>query len=147
MVEIRKLDSSGISWTTEDLLVERSWHSAGESDDGLQYGQAHPQKAGQMGNVGITRRAKLIAVCCIAIVAGFAVPTSAQEKQPLRLVRTIPLTGVTGRLDHMGVDLEKKRLFVAASANNTLEVVDLTGGKVINTLTGFKDPQDASMAM
>jgi hypothetical protein len=143
VVEIRKLDSSGISWTTEDLLVERSWHSAGESDDGLQYGQAHPQKAGQMGNVGITRRAKLIAVCCIAIVAGFAVPTSAQEKQPLRLVRTIPLTGVTGRLDHMGVDLENKRLFVAASANNTLEVVDLTGGKVINTLTGFKDPQDA----
>jgi DNA-binding beta-propeller fold protein YncE len=118
-------------------------HSAGESDDGLQYGQAHPQKAGQMGNVGITRRAKLIAVCCIAMVAGFAVQTSAQEKQALRLVRTIPLPGVTGRLDHMGVDLEKKRLFVAASANNTLEVVDLTGGKVINTLTGFKDPQDA----
>jgi hypothetical protein len=45
------------------------------------------------------------------------------------------------KLEDKVVDLEKKRRFVAASANN--EVVDLTGGKVINSLTGFKDPQDA----
>jgi hypothetical protein len=43
----------------------------------------------------------------------------------------------------MGVDLEQKRLFVAAVTNDTLEVVDLTGGKVINSLAGFKDAQDA----
>ena len=67
---------------------------------------------------------KLLAVCCIPVFAGFAVQTSAQEKQALKLVQTIPLPRVTGRLDHMGVDLEKKRLFVAAVANNTLEVVD-----------------------
>jgi hypothetical protein len=77
-------------------------------------------------------------------IIGFAVPTPAQEKQqPLRLTQTIPLPGAKGRLDHMGVDLEKKRLFVAAVTNNTLEVVDLTGGKVINSLAGFKDTQDA----
>jgi hypothetical protein len=86
---------------------------------------------------------KLLAVCFIAMFAGFAVQTSAQERQALRLVQTIPLPGVTGRLNHMGVDLEKKRLFVAAVANNTLEVVDLTAGKVIKSLAGFKDTQDA----
>jgi hypothetical protein len=86
---------------------------------------------------------KLLAVCCVALLASSAVETSAQEMQALRLVRTIPLPGVTGRLDHMGVDLERKRLFVAAVTNNTLEVVDLTGGKVINNLTGFRDTQDA----
>src|SRR5258706_13008641 len=86
---------------------------------------------------------KLLALCCLAMVAGFAVPASAQEKQALRLVQTIPLPGVRGRLDHMGVDLEKKRLFVAASDNDTLEVVDLTGGKGTKNLTGFKDTQDA----
>jgi hypothetical protein len=86
---------------------------------------------------------KVLAVCCIALFAGFGVQTSAQEKQALRLVETIPLSGVTGRLDHMGVDLENKRLFVAAVTNNTLEVVDLTGGKVINRLAGLKDTQDA----
>lgn len=43
----------------------------------------------------------------------------------------------------MGVDLEKKRLFIAAVANNILEGVDLAGGKVIKRLAGFKDTQDA----
>jgi hypothetical protein len=86
---------------------------------------------------------KLLAVCCVVIVAGFAIQASAQEKQAVRLVQTIPLPGVKGRLDHMGIDLEKKRLFVAAVDNNTLEVVDLTAGSVIKSLAGFKDTQDA----
>jgi hypothetical protein len=86
---------------------------------------------------------KLLSLCFVVIVAGFAIPASAQEKQALRLVQTIPLPGVKGRLDHMGIDLEKKRLFVAAAANNTLEVVDLNDGKVTDTLTGFTDTQDA----
>jgi hypothetical protein len=85
----------------------------------------------------------LIAVCCVAMLAGFAIETSAQEKQTLRLLQTIPLPGVKGRLDHMGVDVEKKRLFVATVDNNTLEIVDLSAGKVIKSLTGFKDTQDA----
>src|ERR1700675_5144577 len=88
---------------------------------------------------------KLLAVCFIAVLAGFAFETSVPEKQPLRLVQTIPLPGVKGRLDHMGVDLEKKRLFVAATGNNTLEVVDLAGGKVLKSLAGFNDTQDAPL--
>jgi hypothetical protein len=67
----------------------------------------------------------------------------AQEKQTLRLVQTIPLPNVKGRLDHMGVDLEQRRLFVAAVSNNSLEVIDLTGGRVLKSLSGFKDTQDA----
>ncbi|HVR25638.1 MAG TPA: hypothetical protein VMU26_20255 [Candidatus Polarisedimenticolia bacterium] len=83
------------------------------------------------------------AICVIALVAICTTRVHAEEKQALRLVQTIPLPGVTGRLDHMGVDLEKKRLFVAAVANNTLEVVDLTRGRVIKSLAGFKDTQGA----
>src|SRR5260221_5460622 len=86
---------------------------------------------------------KLLAVCCIAVFAGFADQTSAREKEALKLVQTIPLPGVTGRLDHMGVDLEKKRLLVAAVANNTLEAVDLADGKVIRSIGWIKDTQDA----
>jgi hypothetical protein len=84
----------------------------------------------------------LLAISLISI-AGIAIPTSAQEEQALKLVQTIPLPGVTGRLDHMAVDLENKRLFVAAVANNSLEVVDLTDGKIIKSLSGFSDTQDA----
>jgi hypothetical protein len=86
---------------------------------------------------------KLLAACCLAVSVGLVVPASAQQDYALKLVQTIPLPGVRGRLDHMGVDIEKKRLFVAASDNNTLEVVDLAGGKVTKSLTGFKDTQDA----
>jgi hypothetical protein len=87
--------------------------------------------------------AKLLATCCMALLACFTIGTPAREQEPLRLVQTIPLPGIAGRLDHMAVDLEKKRLFVAAVANGTLEVLDLDAGKVINSLTGIKDAQDA----
>src|SRR6202521_5578673 len=70
-------------------------------------------------------------------------PAHGEDKVALRLVQTIPLPGVAGRLDHMAVDLEKKRLFVAAVANGTLEVLDLNAGKVINSIPGIKDAQDA----
>jgi hypothetical protein len=85
----------------------------------------------------------LLAACCVALAACFVVPASAEDKQSLRLVQTIRLPGIKGRLDHMGVDLEKKRLFLAAVANGTLEIVDLSAGVVINSLGGFKDTQDA----
>ena len=66
----------------------------------------------------------------------FATQAYPQEKQVLQLVQTIPLPGVKGRLDHMGVDVEQKRLFLAAVDNQTLEVIDLTAGKVLKSLAG-----------
>lgn len=86
---------------------------------------------------------KFLAVFFVALIGGFAFSAPAQEKQALRLVQTITLPGIEGRLDHMGVDLDKKRLFVAAVGNNSLEVIDLTAGKVVNSLPGFKRTQDA----
>jgi hypothetical protein len=86
---------------------------------------------------------KCLAAMCLGLLAAAFVPAHGQDKLMLRLVQTIPLPGVNGRLDHMAVDLEKKRLFLAAVANGTLEVIDLGAGKVINSLTGFKDTQDA----
>jgi hypothetical protein len=84
----------------------------------------------------------LVLICCLGFLA-FMVPAHGQEKPTLRLVQTIPLPGVGGRLDHMAVDVEKKRLFVAAVANGTLEVLDLEAGKGINSIPGIKDAQDA----
>jgi DNA-binding beta-propeller fold protein YncE len=64
-----------------------------------------------------------------------------QEKEPLRLVQTIALPDVKGRIDHMDVDVEGKRLFVAGLENGTLEVVDLKNGKWTRSIPGFKAPQ------
>lgn len=67
--------------------------------------------------------------------------TTAQEKQPLRLVQTIPMPNVKGRIDHMDVDVKGKRLFVAGLENGSLEVVDLAAGKWTKSLPGFKKTQ------
>jgi DNA-binding beta-propeller fold protein YncE len=59
----------------------------------------------------------------------------------LRLVGSIPLAQVRGRIDHMAVDLKGQRLFVAALANNTLEVIDLKKGERVTSVSGFDEPQ------
>lgn len=79
--------------------------------------------------------------CCFAIFTCIAVFGYAQEKQPLKLVETIPLPGVKGRLDHMDTDLDGTRLFVAAVENGTLEVANLETKKVISSLPGFAGTQ------
>src|SRR5262245_25099336 len=63
------------------------------------------------------------------------------QKSPLKLVQTIALPGVEGRIDHLAVDVKGKRLFVAALGNNTLEVIDVAAGKRLHSITGLKEPQ------
>jgi hypothetical protein len=82
-------------------------------------------------------------ICCFALLFSPTLPANGDQTPALRLVQTIPLPGVPGRLDHMAIDLEKKRLFLAAVANGSLEVVDLAAGKRINSIPGVKDAQDA----
>ena len=65
----------------------------------------------------------------------------AQAPEPLKLVKTIELPDVQGRIDHMSLDIPGQRLFVSALGNNTVEVVDLKSGKVANTISGLKEPQ------
>src|SRR4051812_36846654 len=76
-----------------------------------------------------------------ALGLGLAACCAAQEHPPLRLVQTIPLPEVAGRIDHFAVDVRGQRLFLAALEKNTVEVVDLPSGKVAETLTGFAKPQ------
>ena len=53
----------------------------------------------------------------------------------------IPLGEVSGRIDHLAIDVKRQRLFVAELGNDTLGVVDLAAGKVLRTMTGLKEPQ------
>lgn len=59
----------------------------------------------------------------------------------LRLVQTIALPEVKGRLDHLAADPTHQQLFVAAVENNTLEVLDLAAGKRVRSVPGFAEPQ------
>jgi hypothetical protein len=46
---------------------------------------------------------------------------NAQDKESLRLVETIPMPNVKGRIDHMDVDVKGQRLFVAGLENGQLK--------------------------
>ena len=59
----------------------------------------------------------------------------------MRLIQTIPLPNVSGRIDHLAIDVKGNRLFVAALGNNTVEVLDLNKGKVIHSIPGLDEPQ------
>jgi DNA-binding beta-propeller fold protein YncE len=59
----------------------------------------------------------------------------------LALESKIPLGEVSGRIDHLAVDLIRQRLFVAELGNDTVGVVDLKERKTARTLSGFKEPQ------
>jgi DNA-binding beta-propeller fold protein YncE len=60
---------------------------------------------------------------------------------PLVLETKILIGDVKGRIDHLGIDVEHRLLFVAELGNNSLGVVDLAAGKVLRTITGFNEPQ------
>lgn len=76
-----------------------------------------------------------------AIVAIFPFTVRAGGPLPLKPVQAIALTGVKGRIDHMAVDIEGQRLFVAALGNNTVEVIDLSTARHIRTIRGLREPQ------
>jgi YVTN family beta-propeller protein len=59
----------------------------------------------------------------------------------LQLEAKIPLGEVSGRIDHMSIDPNRHRLFVAELGNNSVGVVDLKERKVIKVIAGLKEPQ------
>ena len=78
----------------------------------------------------------------IALAALLIGGVEASAQAPLLQLETkIPLGNVAGRIDHLAVDLKRRRVFVAELGNNTLGVVDLAAGKLLRRLTGLSEPQ------
>jgi DNA-binding beta-propeller fold protein YncE len=83
--------------------------------------------------------ARAILLLGIAILPGSGLAQTSSP--PLGLEGKIPLGEVSGRIDHLSIDLKRQRLFVAELGNNSLGVVDLAAGKAMSPLTGFSEPQ------
>jgi len=75
-----------------------------------------------------------------ALVAAATRPATAVEA-PLILEKTIPLSGVSGRIDHLAIDLGGSRLFVAELGNNSVDIINLAADKVVHRIEGLKEPQ------
>jgi DNA-binding beta-propeller fold protein YncE len=84
---------------------------------------------------------KKFSVLGLTVLASLGTQVYAQDHVPLRLIQTIPMPSVKGRIDHMDVDVQGKRLFVAGLENGSVEVVDLQGGKWLKSIPGFKKTQ------
>ena len=77
----------------------------------------------------------------ILLLSALVLESRAGEPGPLKLVKTIPLPEVKGRIDHLAIDSKGKRLFVAALGNNTVEVLDLNAGTWLRSIAGCSKPQ------
>ena len=71
------------------------------------------------------------------VLPGFA----ADSPAPLKLVATIPLPNIDGRIDHFSIDLQHQTVFIAALGANAVVSVDLVHGKVLGSISGLKEPQ------
>jgi hypothetical protein len=76
-----------------------------------------------------------------AIAVGLSAATARASEPALVLEGKIALGRVSGRIDHLAVDLDRQRLFVAELGNDAVGVVDLKTMTTLSTLTGFREPQ------
>lgn len=80
----------------------------------------------------------------VALVLWGAAMARAETAGPLTLERKISLGDVSGRIDHMGIDLRRNRLLVAELGNGSVGVVDLAQGVVVHRVVGLSGPQGVS---
>jgi DNA-binding beta-propeller fold protein YncE len=64
-----------------------------------------------------------------------------RESPTLILGAKIPLTGVSGRIDHFTFDPKRRLTIFSGLGNNTAEIVNNFEGKHIKTITGLAEPQ------
>jgi DNA-binding beta-propeller fold protein YncE len=81
------------------------------------------------------------AVVLAASLIWSAKVTAQTADAPLVLETKIPLGEVSGRIDHLSIDVKRQRLFVAELGNDSVGVVDLAVGKVLRRITGMSEPQ------
>ena len=77
-------------------------------------------------------------LCAATVVTGHQTLAQPQALVP---VASIAMPGVSGRIDHLAVDRDGNRLFVAALGNNTVEAIDLRNNAIVQSARGFAEPQ------
>jgi DNA-binding beta-propeller fold protein YncE len=87
------------------------------------------------------RRWAIPLLAAVGCLTGCLARSAPPDKAALVLERTIPLTGVAGRIDHLAYDPKRGRIFIAELGNGSVEGVDLASGRSIGRIGGLKEPQ------
>jgi len=85
------------------------------------------------------------AVTILAGLLGLCLAAGAQNNASLILKRTIALPFATGRFDHMAYDAENNRLFVAATGNHSVEVLNIKTSERAETIAGLGKPHGLAL--
>jgi len=83
-------------------------------------------------------KANILVTAVFVLIGGLG----AQNKEPLALKQTIPISGITkeGDFDHFGVDVPGNRLFLMGEDNSVVEIFDLGAGKLVHTISDVQAP-------
>jgi DNA-binding beta-propeller fold protein YncE len=86
---------------------------------------------------------RLVPVLAAVLLAAGACARAgaADSAAPLELERTIPLPGVTGRIDHMALDAKRQVLFIGEVGAGALDAIDLKSGKRVGRVERLEEPQ------
>jgi len=86
---------------------------------------------------------RYVIVAALIVLSGQSAvsPSFAEDAAPLVLEAEIPLGDVRGRIDHMAIDRERQRLFVAELGNDSVGVVDIGASKLLRRIDGLSEPQ------
>jgi YVTN family beta-propeller protein len=86
---------------------------------------------------------KLPSLACAvtALVCSSVAGRAAEVKGPLILETTIQLPDVSGCLEHLAVDANGKRLFVAETDSNAVDIIDLSTHQRLRRVTGLSHPR------
>src|SRR5262245_31131932 len=83
----------------------------------------------------------MLRILSLGFIAALAMAAQQSPQPSIKHVRSISLNGVSGRIDHMAIDRETKRLFVGALENGSVEILDLAASKHTGRIDGMKEPQ------
>src|SRR5438552_12672432 len=87
----------------------------------------------EMSRLMVALAALVAATCLVSVRSAGA--------QSLVLGQRVELPAVGGRIDHMDIDIDGNRLFVAALGAGSVEVIDLRAGKRIARIQPLHEPQ------
>jgi DNA-binding beta-propeller fold protein YncE len=89
--------------------------------------------------------ARVFVMLGAAALSSVGAVAHAADQEPI-LESKIVLGKVVGRIDHLGIDLPRRRLLVAELGNNSVAVVDLTKGALFKRISGLHEPQGVAYA-
>lgn len=92
-----------------------------------------------MKSIALKKFIKLLMM--VAVLSPKCMGQTINSDATLKLIASVPLPNVSGRIDHLTYNSKQQLIYIAALGNNSVEVVDVKNKKVVRSIKGFDEPQ------